>query len=97
MSRVVADHVEQRGRGAARVVQIGDAVAETGAQVHEGHGRSAAHTPETVGGAGTHTLEQTQHRAKRRCAIDALHQVHLGRAGIGEAHLHAGRHEPIDE
>ena len=42
IGRVVADDVDDRREGAARVVQVGEAVAEPGPEVQQGAGRAAA-------------------------------------------------------
>ena len=50
-------------RGAAGVVQVGDAVAETGAEVEQRGRRLVGHPRVAVGRAGDDALEQPEHRA----------------------------------
>ena len=90
---VVADDVHQRRCSAATVVQVGDAVAEAGAEVQQGRRRQSLHARVAVCGAGADALEQAQHGARFRHRVDGLHEMHLGRARIGEAGVHAVREE----
>ncbi len=86
---VVADHVDDRRARAARVVQVGEPVAEARRQVQQRRGRLARHAAIAVGGAGDDALEEGEDAAYRRHAVERRHEMHLGRAGIGEAGIDA--------
>jgi hypothetical protein len=55
---VVADDNHHRHPGAARIVQVGKAVTQSGAQVQEHRGRPIGDARVTVGCAGGHTFEK---------------------------------------
>ncbi len=86
---VVADDVDQRRAGTPRVVQIREPVAEPGPEVQERGGRAVGHAPEPVGSTGGHAFEQREHRAHLRHVVERGHEMHLGRAGVGEAGVDA--------
>ena len=75
VGRVVADHVDDRRARAARIVQIGEAVAEPRCQMKQRRGRLLRHAAIAVGGAGDDALEQartqrisaTRSRAATKC------------------------------
>ena len=52
--------------GAARVVQVGEAVGEARPAMQQRRGRLAGHARVAVGGAGHHALEQSEHAAHAR-------------------------------
>ena len=86
---VVADDVDHRGRGAAGVVQVGAAVGIAGPEVQQGAGRLAGDAAVAVGGAGGDALEQAEHRAHARLAVQGRDKLHLAGARVGEAGLDA--------
>ena len=88
-ARVVADDVDHRRARPARVVQVGDAVGQAGAQVQQCGGRTAGHAAPAVGRAGADVLLQPEHAADARLPLERAHEVELGRARVGEAHLQA--------
>jgi hypothetical protein len=90
---VVAHEVEHGRAGAPGVVQVREPVAEAGAEVQQGRGRPPGHPPVSVGGAGRPALEQAQDAARLGPAVHGGDEVHLGRARIGEAELHAAARE----
>ena len=83
--RVVADDVDHRSAAAARVVQVGEPVAEAGPEVQQRRGRTVGHAPVAVGGAGRHALEQREHAAHLGNGVERGDEVHLRRARIREA------------
>ena len=89
--RVVADDVDDRGVGAPRVVQVGEAVAEPGPEVQQRRGRAAGHPRVPVGRAGGHALEEAEHAAHLGHVVEGGHEVHLGGARVHEADVDAGR------
>ena len=89
IDRVIADDVDNRRRRPARIVQIGEAVGEAGAEMQQRRGRLAGDPAVAVGGAGRDALEQAQHAAQTRIGVERADQMHLGSAGIGEANLDA--------
>ena len=94
---VIADQVDDRAPGAAGVVQIGQPVVETGAQVQQAGGRPTRHSGVAVGGAGGHPLEEGQHPAHLRDVVQGGHDMQLRGTRIGEAGVHPGRHQGPDE
>ena len=95
--RVVADDVDDRGVRAARVVQVGDAVAEPGPEVQQRGGGPVGHAGVAVGGAGDDALEQAEHRAHLGHGVERGDEVHLRRARVGEADVDAGVDEGADQ
>ena len=90
---LVADDVDDRGAGPARVVQIRQAVAETRTEVQERGRGLAGHAPVPVGRAGRDTFEQHEDRPHLRNVVEGGDEVHLRRTGIREAHVDAVRDE----
>ena len=85
VGRVVAHDVEHRAVGATGVVQVRPAVGEPRTQVQERRGGSARDPGVPVGGAGGHPLEEAQYPADRGERVELCDEVHLRRAGVGEA------------
>ena len=77
IGRVLADDVDDAGRCLLGVVQVGDAVAEAGAEMQQRRGRRALHAVVAVGGAGHHAFEQTEHAAHAVDAIECGNEVHF--------------------
>ncbi len=86
---VIADDVDHRHPGALGVVQIGEAVGEPWPGVQQRRCGLAGHPGVAVGRPGRHALEQPEHAAHLRLAVERRHEMHLGRAGIGEADVDA--------
>ena len=82
---VRADNIDDGSIGPASVVQHGDAIGEPAAHMQEGEGWRARHASVSVRGAGDDVLLQTQHGTHLVRHPDFIDQLHLGRAGIGEA------------
>ena len=91
IGRVLADDVDDAGRGLLGVVQVGDAVAETGTEMQQRRGRRALHAVVAVGGAGHHAFEQAEHAAHAVDAIERGNEVHFRSARVGETHVHLAR------
>ena len=75
--RVIANDVDQRDLGAARVVEIRQPVAEPRSKVQEGRGRRTRHPRIAVGGARRDTLEQCEDRSHLRHRIDRGDEMDL--------------------
>ena len=88
-TRLIPDQVDERRSSAAGVMKVGDAVGEARAQVQQGEGRLAAHSPVSVRRPGADPLEEAQDGSDLRYAVERRHQGHLGGSGIGEADLYA--------
>lgn len=58
-----------RHPGTARVVQVGQAVAQSGAQMQQHRRRPASNAGITVGGPGSHAFEQGQHATHARDGV----------------------------
>ena len=94
---VVADDVDHRGVGTTGIVQVGEAVAEAGAEVQQSAGRLAGDAGVAVGRPGGDALEEPEHRPHAGHVIQRGHEVHLGGARVGEAHLDAGIDQRADQ
>ena len=86
---MVADDVDDRREGAARVVQAGQAVGEARPEVQQRRRRAARHAAEPIGGAGDDALVQPQHAAHLGHLVERRDEVHLGRARVAEADVDA--------
>ncbi len=93
IGRVIADDVDERRRGAARIVKIGQTVGEAGAEVQQGAGRLLRHAAIAVGHAGDGAFEQAEHGTDTIDPVERRDEMHLRGAGIGEANLDARRHQ----
>ena len=97
IGRVVADDVDRRRKRAPRVVQVGGAVEIAGAEMQQRHRRPTGHARVAVRRARRDALEQAQDRSDPRFAVQRGDEVHLARAGIGEAGPDAAIRERPDE
>jgi hypothetical protein len=95
--RVVADDVHDRRVGATGVVQVGEPVAEPRAEVQQRRRRSPGDPGVAVGGTGDDTLEEGEYGPHLGHVVEGGDEVHLRRAGVGEAHVDAGGDEGADE
>ena len=95
--RVVADDVDDRREGAARVVQAGQTVGEAGPEVQQGCRRAARHATEPVGGTGDDAFVQSQHGAHLGHLVERCDEVHLGRPRVAEADVDAGVDQRPDQ
>ncbi len=94
---VVADDDHHRHPSAARVVQVGQAVAQSGAQVQQHRRGPVGDAGIAVGRAGGHAFEKGQHAAHSRNGVQCGHEVHLRRARVGEAHVDAAVDQGVDQ
>ncbi len=94
---MVADYVDNRRRGAPRVVQVGEAVCETWTQVQQCARRLGGHAAISVGRAGRDAFEQAQDGAHAGDRIDRRDEVHFRSARIAEAHLDSAVDERLYE
>ena len=83
--RVLADDIDDAGIGLFGVVQIGEAVGEAGTEMQQRRGGLAGHPEIAVGRPRDDAFEQPEHAADALDAIERSHEMHLRRAGIGEA------------
>ena len=95
--RMVADDIDHRRIRAAGVVQIGDAVGQARSEMQQGRRGFAGHSADAVGGAGADAFEQGEHRFHARHAVERLHQMHFGSAGIGDAEFDAAIGQGFDQ
>jgi hypothetical protein len=87
MGGVIADDVDDRRLRPHGVVQVRQAVGEAGAEMQQRRGRPIQHARIAVGGAGRHAFEQREDAAHALDPVERGHEMHLRRAGIGEADL----------
>ncbi|MNP34048.1 hypothetical protein D3C76_1273180 [compost metagenome] len=90
--RVITDDVDDRGVGATRVVQVGNAIGKAWPQVSQGHRRLAGNPAIAVRSTGAHPFEQGQHRFEGWRTGHGCHQGNFSRSGIGEAVFDTARH-----
>ena len=93
---VRADDIDDGRIGPARVVQHGDAIAEAAANMQEREGRRARHARIAVRGARDDVLLQAQDGTHLVGHPDFIDQLHLRRAGIGEACRDARIHQRLE-
>jgi hypothetical protein len=70
-------------------VEVGEAVAEAGAEVQQHRGGLVGHAGVAVGGTGGHALEQPEDAPHLGHVVERGDEVHLGGAGVHEAHVDA--------
>ena len=95
--RVVADDVHHRGVGAPRVVDVGGAVREPGSAMEQRRGRPSRHARVTVGASGHHRLREAEHATHAGDLVERRDEVHLRRAGVGEAGIDAAREQRANQ
>ena len=88
MGGVLPDDVDNARVRLASVVQVGQAIAQTGAEVQQRGCGALRQAVVAIGGACHHPFKQSQDAADAWHCVQCRHKVHLGRAGIGETHLH---------
>ena len=95
----VPDEVHDRGVGAARVVQVREGVREPRAEVEDGARGFTRHPGVAVRGAAHDGLVQPEDGSHRVCSegIERADEPHLGRPGVGEAHLNAALMKRVNE
>ena len=89
IGRVLADDVDDARARLLRVVQIGEPVAEPGAEMKQRARGLAGHAVIAVGGAGDDAFEQAQHATHAFDFVESGDEMHFGSAGIGEADVDA--------
>ena len=94
---MVADDVDDGRLRLARVVQVGEPVAETGPEVQQRGRGPIGHAPVAVGRAGRDAFEEREHAAHLGHGVERGHEVHLRGAGIHEAGVDAARDQRADE
>ncbi len=97
IGRLVADHVDDAGAGAPRVVQVREAVRQTGSAVQQRRGRLAGDAVVAVRRAGDDVLLQAEHAAHAGDAVERRDEMHLAGAGIGEAGVDAALEQRVDQ
>jgi hypothetical protein len=90
---MLPNEIDDRDLCARSVVQIGDAVAESRAEVKKRARWFASHARIAIGRTGDHTLKQTQNTAYFRDSIEGRDEVNLRSAGICEARFNPTCHE----
>ena len=95
--RVVTHDVDDGCLALARVVQVGEPVAEPRSEVEQGGGRTIGHAPVSVGGSGGDPLEECEHAVHLGHGVERGNEVHLGCAGVHEARVDATRDQRADE
>jgi hypothetical protein len=96
-SGVIADDVDNGHLALARVVQIGQSIAQSAAEVQQGCRRLARHARIAVSSASGNALEQGQHRTHAWLVIECRDEVHFRGAGIAETGGDAGIDQRADQ
>jgi hypothetical protein len=86
---MVADDVDHRRTGSPRVVHVGKAIGQSWPGMQQRGRRPARHPRIAVRGTGNDILVQPENAAQLRLAVERSHEMHLRRAGIGEADIDA--------
>ena len=94
---VIADDIDDRRGGAARVVQIGQPVGEAGPEMQQRRRRLLLHAAIAVGHAGHRAFEQAQDRAHAPDLVERGDEMHFRGPGIGEADFDARGDERCDK
>src|SRR5438552_17748448 len=84
---MLANDIDDARCGLLGIVQIGDAVAETRAEMQQGAGRRALHSVVAVGSAGHDTFEQSKNTAHAVDPVERRDKMHFRRSGIGETDI----------
>ena len=95
--RMVADDVHRRGAGAPRVVDVGGAVREPGSAMEQRRGRPSRHARVTIGASGHHCLRKAGHATHAGDLVERRDEMHLRRAGVGEAGIDAAREQRANQ
>jgi hypothetical protein len=93
---VRTDDIDDGRIGPPRAVQHGDAIGEAAANMQEREGRRARHARIAVRGARDDVLLQAQDGTHLFGHPDFIDQLHLRRAGIGEACRDACIHQCLE-
>ena len=80
---LIAHEVDDRRPGPARVVEIGERVGETCAQMQQRQRRAAAHARKAIGGTAADSFEQAQHGADLWRAVARNRKAVVG-VGVGK-------------
>ena len=97
VGRVIADDVDEGCVRAAGVVQVREPVAQPGAEVQQRRRGLVGHARVAIGRAGDDALEETEHASHLGHGVERGDEVHLGGAGIGEAHVDIAVDEGLDQ
>ena len=90
---VVTHDVDDAGASLLRVVQVRQAVGEARSQVQQGGGWLLQHPVVAIRGARHDAFEEAQDAAHPWDLVESRHEVHLGRAGIGETDVDTAREQ----
>ena len=78
-------------------MEIGQPVAKAGAQMKQHRGGPARDACIAVGRTGGDALKEGQHAAHLGNGVQGRDEVHLGRAGVGEADVDTAVDQGIDQ
>ena len=89
IERVLAHDIDDARARLLGVVQVGRRVGQTGTEMQQGRGGLVGHAVVAVGRATAYAFEEAEHAAHALDAIEGTDEMHLRRAGIGEADFDA--------
>ena len=90
-----ADNGDNRRESASRIVEIGQAIGEPRPRMEQRRSGLPCHACIAIGRARHNTFKKAQDASHLRFAIKRCHEMHLGRTGIGKAHINAMSDERI--
>ena len=85
---MIPDQIDHRRPCSLGIVEIGKAVAQTGAQMEQGRGGLFRHPAVAIGSTSDNTFKQTQNGAHIRLLVDRGNQLHLRCSGVGETNFY---------
>ena len=89
VSGMLADDIDNRHLRPARVVQIGEAIAKTGAEMQQSASWFPSHARIAVRRSRDHSFEKTEHAAHLRDPVKCRNDMDFRRAGVREASINS--------
>ena len=90
IGRVIADDINERRLGAARVVEVRQTIGEARPEMQQRAGRLVGHAAIAIRHAGDRAFEEAQDGAHTIDLVQRGDEMHFRGAGIGEADLDIG-------
>jgi hypothetical protein len=94
---MLADDVDHGAACLAGVVEVGQGVGESGAEMQKSGRGLAGHASVAIGSAAADALEQAKDAAYLGNVVERRHEAHLRRAGVHETGGHAIHSEGLEE
>ncbi len=94
---VLADEVDDRHLGSTGVVEIGEAIGETGAKMQKSACRFFRHPCIAVRSSGHDTFEEAEHATYFQRSVKRCDEMNFRGAGVGEARLNSSCHQRANQ